>query len=153
MKNIIKTIAASTLMIIISSLTKAQEDVSSRVQNPTMTKAYTNYSLYKPNNFRYNLPIVNGTPCNPTGTSELFTEGSINVFPNPNGGLFSINSTTKICSVEIINILGEKIYADLVAASSKNINLSNEPSGIYMVRLKNDARGIVTKKISVIHER
>ena len=72
------------------------------------------------------------------------------IFPNPTTGIvnvtfFNIISTT----LRIQNILGENIYTAIINEKgkvSKQINLANYSSGVYIVELAGDY-GIINKKI------
>jgi len=65
-------------------------------------------------------------------------KGKISVYPNPSNGVFtlSLSNVTENCNVEIYDVLGEKIYSQLIIANSQlTINLSNQPNGIYLYRV------------------
>jgi len=62
----------------------------------------------------------------------------IKVYPNPNNGQFTIQASAAggESSLEIYNMLGEKVYSQLSTFSSPlSINLSNQPNGIYLYRI------------------
>ncbi len=86
----------------------------------------------------------------PSGV-ELFLgeENNIEVFPNPSNGVFSLrkinNSDSE--SIEIFNLLGEKIYSAKTCNKEMNdIDISNSPKGIYFVKLSVGEK-VYTKKI------
>lgn len=60
------------------------------------------------------------------------------VYPNPNNGLFSIE--TKInTSIVIINVLGEEILHETVFSGNHKVDIQNHPAGIYFLKVfKND---------------
>jgi len=60
------------------------------------------------------------------------------VYPNPNNGSFSIQSSAYIYQIEIINVLGSKVYHQLVNNTSFNIQLNNLSQGIYFVKVFTD---------------
>ncbi len=97
-----------------------------------------------------------------TGTNALAgNNGGVNVFPNPNNGVFTIQSSefSGQCSVEIYNVLGEKVYSDIVHSSRPNgssgrvsfiVDISSKPNGIYFYRvLKNDGNLLGEGKIVI----
>lgn len=83
----------------------------------------------------------------PLSIHNLNNEIQVNIYPNPSHGMFTIQPSTISQQgnvVEVYNMLGEKVYdAVLNQTSSKRdsytINLSGNPSGIYLYR-------IITKK-------
>lgn len=88
----------------------------------------------------------------PTGIDQIFgTENNIKIFPNPSNGIFSINqySTNNNRTIEIFNVLGEKIYSIMDNNQTKrDIDLSQSPKGIYFVKLY-DGDKISTEKIVI----
>jgi hypothetical protein len=67
----------------------------------------------------------------------MIQEGHITVYPNPNHGQFTISSNSNISSIEIYNLLGVPIYSDFTnnRQTSKEIDLSNSPRGIYFIKI------------------
>ena len=83
-----------------------------------------------------------------TSISEISsTKGLINVYPNPNNGIFTLSQSNlnTACSIEIYNILGEKVYTEHLAQSqsSNTINLTGQPSGVYFYRVLEQDGGLV----------
>ena len=68
--------------------------------------------------------------------------GLINLFPNPNNGHFSINFITPLKdeknTLTIIDMTGKQVFSDFVSKdeTSKQIDLTNIISGVYLVVLK-----------------
>jgi uncharacterized repeat protein (TIGR03803 family) len=85
--------------------------------------------------FRYKDPAalgVDNVTANP---------GAINLYPNPNKGIFTI-TFNKVAAqgsqakVEVYNVLGEKVYSQLNSQQSAfNIDLSSQPSGVYFYKV------------------
>jgi len=95
--------------------------------------------------------IDNTSVTLPVGTKQTSKdENNFTIFPNPNKGIFSIqqlsNSTTQ--SIEIFNILGEKIYSGFNKNNISTIDISSSPKGLYYVKL-NDGTNITSRKIIV----
>jgi hypothetical protein len=64
---------------------------------------------------------------------------SVIVYPNPNTGKFQISSTKfQIQSLEIYNILGEKVYSNtnIEPQTINVIDVSSCPNGVYTVKVK-----------------
>jgi hypothetical protein len=74
--------------------------------------------------------------------------GNIAVYPNPNNGIFQVSGFQyPASSIEIYNVLGEKIYNSLITdnRSQITINIANLPSGVYVVEVRT-VNGIAVKK-------
>lgn len=71
---------------------------------------------------------------------EDFSLNSSTVYPNPSNGNFTITTKTFLKSVDIYNINGALIKSYKVADSSENVefNITDLPSGVYLLELKND---------------
>jgi hypothetical protein len=87
---------------------------------------------------------VSATINNYTGINELgTTREEIQVFPNPNNGKFilAISNINEKCTLEIFNYLGVKVISEpLPQMQNSNINLTEQPNGIYLYRvLKEDS--------------
>jgi trimeric autotransporter adhesin len=73
---------------------------------------------------------------------------SINVFPNPNNGQFTVVCNSKIvassqATIEIYNILGEKIYSANLMDGNTNINLGKQAAGIYIYRISTSEGNLI----------
>jgi plastocyanin len=82
------------------------------------------------------------------------------IFPNPTTGKFMLQfngpdgkpgswtNTTPHTTIEMYNILGEKVadLSDLITSSSDEINMSSIPDGIYFIRM-DDNNTIYTEKL------
>ncbi|MEI6489442.1 MAG: T9SS type A sorting domain-containing protein [Bacteroidota bacterium] len=92
------------------------------------------------------------TTCTPTGINEtVVKEDVINIFPNPSNGKFNISSTkNNIESIKIINLLGEQVfslYNKQNQTENTTIDLSRETKGIYFVRIEDENKNTIDKKI------
>jgi hypothetical protein len=72
---------------------------------------------------------------------------SVDLYPNPNNGVFTIQSSvvSRQWSVEIYNILGEKVFTESVSGvEGKYIfDLSSQPSGIYLYRIIDENKELI----------
>lgn len=88
-----------------------------------------------------------------TGINEPITNGkNISIFPNPNNGKFTlqlpINGSTY--TVEISNVLGEKVLITTTEESETQINISGQSAGIYLYRVTdNNGKLIGTGKFII----
>ncbi|HXP50499.1 MAG TPA: T9SS type A sorting domain-containing protein [Bacteroidia bacterium] len=82
--------------------------------------------------------------------------GGVSIFPNPNNGLFTIQSNTAEVNstVAIYNMLGEKIYTQPLrqAQGDNSIDLSNSPSGIYLYRVLTETGNLISSGKFVIQK-
>ncbi|SFB04250.1 Por secretion system C-terminal sorting domain-containing protein [Flavobacterium swingsii] len=97
--------------------------------------------------FNYVLPTNDITSLYVYNTlsSPDFSQNNLKVavYPNPVSDILNIETETEIKSVEIYNLQGQKIKTAL----SKQINVSDLASGIYMVRIEDTNNAVETKKI------
>jgi len=84
-------------------------------------------------------------PVSVAGISDVLT---VNIYPNPTSGkIFIEHSGTVVLKTELINALGEIIFADNLPVSSW-IDLSAQAKGIYFIRM-NDGKQSSVKRILV----
>ncbi|HXB11364.1 MAG TPA: T9SS type A sorting domain-containing protein [Bacteroidia bacterium] len=81
---------------------------------------------------------------NNEGINNLKSNGEgVVLYPNPNNGQFTIKSSglSAKSSVEVYNMLGEKIYSRQWTANNGQctIDLSNNANGIYLYRVVNES--------------
>jgi len=76
--------------------------------------------------------VVKLFPPNKNDIKPIANKNNFTVYPNPTSELISINSTEKISSIKITNVLGELVYFLQINATSAEINLSNLPNGNYL---------------------
>lgn len=101
--------------------------------------------------FDYNAPIVTNTTLNEYTQSasikEIKTNASISVYPNPGTGKFKIQIDNGQLSMDnyqlsIYNILGEKIYQSEIQNQKSEIDISQQPNGIYIVRVNGSKQSL-----------
>lgn len=85
---------------------------------------------------------------NTAAVSELNAESEqVKVYPNPSNGVFTFQSSVVSgkSSVEIYNVLGEKVYSNSYqpTANGYQLNLSNQPNGIYLYRVISETGGMI----------
>lgn len=83
------------------------------------------------------------------GIEENNSNINFAIYPNPNNGMFTI-SGTKISSIEIFNMLGERVYKSEIKNSDSEIDLSKQQKGIYFVQIMDENKNSINKKV-VIH--
>ena len=68
-----------------------------------------------------------------------------NIYPNPTTGIFTVEGED-IQSIEIINIKGQMVKIFIIDNYQSSIDLSNQPKGIYVIKIVTDKR-IAVKKV------
>jgi len=110
------------------------------VQHGIPLPAYNYNSL--PNHPNYFLGALAGSPCDTLTSlaSESVIEIQLNVFPNPNDGLFTLgfNAQKDVGILEIFDSMSRIVYEDKVAQWSqyKKVDITAMPIGIYFCRIK-----------------
>jgi uncharacterized repeat protein (TIGR03803 family) len=82
-------------------------------------------------------PIIKDKSPTEKTDSTVCCDGVV-LYPNPNKGVFIIESSviSGQWSVEIYNILGQEVYSQFTIHNAQfSINISSEPSGIYLYRV------------------
>jgi len=106
---------------------------------PAMTEQWLSYPLCEPTD------LVN----NPYGCGSMIPTSVIDhtmpellVFPNPGTGWFNVSvpngaNSFHQSTLEIYNLSGQRILQQHMNENQTVIDLSNQPSGIYMLRMQN----------------
>ena len=86
--------------------------------------------------FDYNAPIVTNTTQNNfdfiTEVKDITDNSTFVFYPNPSAGLFNFMDNSKIKTVEVYNLLGEKILSQ---TNQKQIDLRHCAKGIFFVKI------------------
>lgn len=74
--------------------------------------------------------------------------GTINLFPNPTDGQFTIaTGSTLVKMVEVSDITGRLIYKGVSENENVVLSLENEPRGIYLVKISSDGNNRTIKVV------
>ena len=88
-------------------------------------------------------------PASKSGSSKItsITAGSSQVFPNPFSDAFTIiPASTKIVKISIKDIAGREVQ-NLQSAGEINVDMTNQPAGIYLLSIQIENQPIETVKI------
>lgn len=66
---------------------------------------------------------------------KVVSSDHINVYPNPVSKRIHVKSEAKILNLEIVNMLGRKFYSATQEKHETDIDVSNWPSGIYIMKI------------------
>lgn len=81
-----------------------------------------------------------------TGIATLSNDASINVYPNPNNGLFVIELTSA-SKLTVMNALGQVVIAETFEAGKHTVNINNESIGVYFVKVMTNNKQQIIKVI------
>ncbi len=129
-----------------------QYRIKPKLNRPGGTQVHNRASIY----FDYNAPVVTNATLNQFGLSNGISQLSnltsqISIYPNPTNGKFTIvlrqaQDDGKL-KLEITNVLGEIIYQSEIHNLKSEINLSNQPAGIYFVRIIGGTQSLNQKMV------
>jgi len=77
------------------------------------------------------------------GVSENLKPTSISLYPNPNNGIFTLISNSKNFTIEIIDLLGKKVYTEKILQSKSEIQIPNNRKGIYFCKITDENSQVV----------
>ena len=91
--------------------------------------------------YSYIVPPVNA------GVQELDASGLFTLYPNPGNGHFMLTGKNIPRSVELYNVMGEKIMTFIPSASKSEFDISSFASGVYFVKITSDDGKVGVKKL------
>lgn len=80
------------------------------------------------------------------GTEE-FIANTIKLYPNPVIDLVTISSTEMIAKIEVVNMLGQLVFSNIINEIETNIDMSRYASGTYLIRVSSEDDKIKTFKV------
>ena len=90
---------------------------------------------------------IDNISVNSALAAESFEKSAISFFPNPVKDVLILTNAEKFSSVDVYNLLGQKVLSQ--NGSTSEINMSGLTSGAYIVKLTD---GISVKSIKIIKE-
>ena len=81
--------------------------------------------------------------------NSSFDNANFSFYPNPVKNVLNLSYNQEISSVEVFNLLGQKVSSNRVSANNAQIDMSNLPKGAYLVKVTSDNQ---VKTIKVIKE-
>jgi len=113
---------------------------------PGETMAMVNLETEPPPNS--NVPGQVSGLCPLLSVNEITVQVPVSVFPNPCNGHFTLILSGEIKTVEIYNMLGEIVYHAEMIRQQSEIDLSNQPKGIYIAKFYS-GQNIQSEKIMI----
>jgi hypothetical protein len=96
--------------------------------------------------------VVVTDTCSLTGVNDLFTTNHIDVFPNPNTGIFTLSFNTEKTDdykIKVTSAIGQTVYEEKLNTFSgtytNKIDISTFTKGVYMVSVSNSKNETVKK--------
>ncbi len=83
-----------------------------------------------------------------TGITKNLKDETVEIFPNPNQGKISINSSFSIKCVSINTIAGKQLFQQDFGSNQIDIDLSTFNEGIYIINLTGENGQLVSKKLA-----
>ena len=87
-----------------------------------------------------------------TGIHTVNPLATIQLFPNPSNGIFSIKSEKSLVlgtRIEIVNLLGDKVFSLEISFEKTEIDLCSLPKGIYCYQIKSEKGMFKSGKIII----
>lgn len=83
-----------------------------------------------------------------TGLEEIFSPNVVDIFPNPSIGQFSISFNKQIsdAKVSVTNIVGQEVFQSAITNLKMEIDITQQPKGIYFVQVVNE-KTVLTGKL------
>lgn len=114
---------------------------------------YTDANSWGMNVGHYMFPVLcyQGTV---TGINDILIDNVVNIYPNPNNGVFNLSTLLKQSSnmeVTVVNMLGEAVYTtkyNNVMAGNFTIDLSGQSAGVYSVKIQTNDQAY-TKQVVI----
>jgi hypothetical protein len=125
-----------------SSVTTVTDD-SGNGNNGTLT----NFALTgAASNWASGSAVTTGNTCPLVLSSDNFAQNSLVVYPNPTKGFINIQ-TLETVSVEVYDMIGKLILSKQIENEFQNLDLTNFPTGIYLLKATNTNGFTQTHKI------
>ena len=71
-------------------------------------------------------------------------DNKFSIYPNPSKGIFNLDGLSKSASINVFNAYGKLLF---MVINNTKLDLSNQPNGIYLIKIQ-DSNGVFsTKKI------
>jgi hypothetical protein len=86
---------------------------------------------------------IQWTASGTTAVNEIQTTDEIRIFPNPSKDIFRVEGTG-ITATEVLTLSGNVLFHN---GNKLQVDLSNYPDGIYLLRITRDDRTIVKKVV------
>ncbi|WP_298221584.1 CotH kinase family protein [Flavobacterium sp.] len=116
----------------------AQAANISYARNPNGTGSFVNQE-----------PTFNANNQTLSVAEVSFENNAIAVYPNPTSGNLHIISALALGTVEIYNLVGQKVFTQNEASNQLSINVAPLPSGTYLLKCHNQGKVSVSRFVKI----
>lgn len=88
--------------------------------------------------FDYNAPIITNTALTHVGYLSVAEadKSKLIIYPNPSSGIFQVQFTGSVDELEVYTTSGLRISSEINPANKLNLDLSNQPKGMYILKAR-----------------
>lgn len=108
----------------------------------SFTKGPTTVHLTPAGDTYVNSVVLDWVPSNLSVEDAQFQVPAVTIYPVPSTGIFNLDLKNELKSIEVYNLLGQKVYGENnvngVYETTKTIDLSNLINGNYVISLTNE---------------
>lgn len=91
--------------------------------------------------------VISVTILSTAGIQNISSVNKINVYPDPNNGIFMISGIKKNEVVELYNYMGQKLSSTKVDNSSAmQFNIADKADGVYVLKITNSGGKVIAEK-------
>jgi len=84
--------------------------------------------------------------CDTPGSGITQLENKLSVFPNPSNGIINIQSTYKLNSVNIYNMIGNLVMVRNISSNQAILNIETLTNGVYFLELNSYDGSVINTK-------
>ena len=81
-----------------------------------------------------------------TGVNNFKEISTVNVYPNPNAGSFTISGLQIGMIIEVYDYSGRKISVSAARDITMQLNISDQPNGIYLIQIQDKSGDLISMK-------